>query len=331
MSCKSSIHSCAVLRLVLRVRIGTAAVMGMILLGASVSLRAADSPVTAMAFAPDGESLVAGSQAGLIVYSWPELAQRKTLRSKLLSIHDLVFSPDGRTLAVGGGIPAEEGQVELIHWPGGEAQTEFTEQDDTVMSVAWNRAGFLAAASLDHSVTVWDVGKRQLIHHLHGHSRGVTTVDFPEDSTMLLTGGLDNNLRLWDLKSGSVIRSFNNHTRRIHRLAMRPHGPGLPMAASISADRTVRFWQPTIGRMVRFRKLTSTPLDLAWFRDGSRLAVSCEDGHIRWLDPDTVEILGETSALDGWAWSLSAHPSDGSLAVGGRNAQIRRVVLSTTR
>ena len=100
MSCKSSIHSRAVLRRVLRVRIGTAAVMGMILLIASVSLPAADSPVTAMAFAPDGESLVAGSQAGLVVYSWPELAKRKTLSSKLLTIHDLAFSPDGQTLAV---------------------------------------------------------------------------------------------------------------------------------------------------------------------------------------------------------------------------------------
>lgn len=312
-------------------RAGLAPVAGMMLFAASVRLLAADSPVTAMVFAPDGESLVAGSQSGLVVYSWPDLVRLTTLKSKLLSIHDLAFSPDGQTLAAGGGVPAEEGRVELIRWSDGEAQVVLAEQDDTVMSVAWRSDGFLAAASLDHSVAVWNVSNRKLIRILRGHSRGVTTVDFLEDRTMLLTGGLDNNLRLWDLESGSVVRSFNNHAKPIHCLAMRPHVPGLPMAASISADRTVRFWQPTIGRMVRFRKLASRPLDAAWSRDGSTLAISCEDGHVRWLDPDTVEIVGETSALDGWAWSLAVHPSDNSLAVGGRNALVRRIVFPASR
>ena len=43
--------------------------------------------------------------------------------------------------------------------------------------------------------------------------------------------------------------------------------------ASASVDKTVRLWQPSIGRLVRFARLPVEPTSLAWSRDGERLAV----------------------------------------------------------
>lgn len=103
------------------------------------------------------------------------------------------------------------------------------------------------------------------------------------------------------------------------------------MIASVSGDRTVRLWQPTIGRMVRFAQLSSTPLAVAWLRDGSQVAVAATDGHVRLIDPDTVEILQDIPAVDGWAYSLGVHPTDGSLLVGGRNGQLKRIVLEAAK
>src|SRR5262245_30852993 len=50
-------------------------------------------PITALAFAPDSKSLLAGSQAGVRQLSWPELKPLGTLKTTLASVHDLAFSP----------------------------------------------------------------------------------------------------------------------------------------------------------------------------------------------------------------------------------------------
>ena len=102
------------------------------------------------------------------------------------------------------------------------------------------------------------------------------------------------------------------------------------MVASVSDDQTVRLWQPTIGRMVRFLKLNSVPLSVVWLPDGSRIAVSCEDGAVRQIDPDTAAITDEHPAIDGWAYSLAVHPLDGSLLAGGQNGKLRRIVVQAS-
>ena len=93
------------------------------------------------------------------------------------------------------------------------------------------------------------------------------------------------------------------------------------MVASIGADRTLRLWQPTIGRMVRLARLESDPTALAWLADGRAVAVACADGHVRLIDPETVAILSDLPALDGRPYCLATAP-DGSLLVGGQHGRI---------
>ena len=66
-------------------------------------------PITDIAFAPDGKSLISCSQKGLQVFSWPELKLQKTVRVSFANLHCLEFSPNGKRLAIGGGNPSEEG------------------------------------------------------------------------------------------------------------------------------------------------------------------------------------------------------------------------------
>jgi WD40 repeat protein len=144
---------------------------------------------------------------------------------------------------------------------------------------------------------------------------------------MLISAGRDQNLRVWKPDSEEMVRTLNNHTNAVHALAVRPAASGLPMIASVSDDRTVRLWQPTIGRMVRFAQLDSTPLAVDWLTDGSRIVVVAADGHMRLIDPDTVEVIQKIPAVEGWAYALGVHPTDGSLLVGGRDGQLKRIVL----
>ena len=296
-------------------------------------LCAAEPPVTALCFDPDGKSLITASQAGLSIRNWPDfkvVAKADSFQTSLANIRDLAFSPDGKHLAVAGGTPAEEGIVEVFSWPNGKRLSEFKGHSDSVSGVAWIDDDSLAAASLDHEVSVWDLSKDEPRRKLKGHSRGVTTVAVvrQQEKVTLVTAGLDQNLRGWELATGRQIRSRKNHTREVHQLAGRPATEGLPMVASISRDHTVRLWQPTIGRMVRFARLESPPLAVAWLPDGSLVAVTSADGAVRLVDPDTAKVVRKLPALGGWAYSLAAHPKDGSLAVGGRNGALKRAFAS---
>ena len=283
-------------------------------------------PITSLAFSPDGKSVVACSQAGLHVYDFPTLNLQRMIKAEARNIHDLAFSPDGDQLAVGGGNPAIKGIIEIFSWPEGKSLSILTEHRDSVTAVAWRDAS-LASASLDRRIILWDLHTGTPIQQLEGHSKGVSSLCFLSDKEILVSTGIDQSVRVWDLTSGTLMRNMNNHTLPAHDLALRPNGTGLPMVASVSDDRTVRFWQPTIGRMVKFARLAEAPLNVAWLNNGARIVAACADGAIRIVDPDSVEVTGEIHALNGWAYSLAVHPTDGSVVIGGPNAQVRRIML----
>lgn len=283
-------------------------------------------PITSLVFSHDGKSVVACSQAGLNIYDWPALNLQKIIKVQANNIHDLAFSPSGDRLAVGGGNPATEGIIEIFSWPEGKSLRVLKKHHDSVTAVAWRNALSLASASLDRRIILWDLRTGTPIQDLQGHSKGVSSLCFLNDKKTLISTGIDQSIRVWDITSGELIRSMNNHTLPVHDLALRPGGAALPMIVSAGDDRTVRFWQPTIGRMVKFARLKVAPLDVVWLEDGSKVVASCADGVIRIIDPDLVEVTDEIPALSGWAYSLTTHPTDGSIVIGGPNAQVKRVI-----
>jgi WD40 repeat protein len=285
-------------------------------------------PVTALAFTPDGKSVVVGSQAGLEVRTWPELKRARTLATELVHVHDLAFAPDGKTLAAVGGAPAKSGTVELYRWPDGELLHRTSPHRDLIYAVGWRSdSAVFATASADRNVAIHETASAKTIRVLEGHSRGVLAVVFLPGDAGLVTAGIDESLRLWDVSNGELLRTLSNHTRPVHGLGLRPGGgEAPPLIASASEDRTVRLWQPTVGRLVRFVRLESAPLAAAWTADGRALLTACKDGRLRVIDPDTVEVLEDLPALDGVAYSLAAAP-DGSVLVGGQNGQLRRLVV----
>src|SRR5207249_3895078 len=107
------------------------AVMALVVLGA------AKPPVTALAFAPDGKSVLVGSQAGLEQRSWPTLDHVRTLPTALAHVHDLAFAPDGKSLAAVGGAPAKKGTIELYSWPEGKLSRSASTGKDLLLAVDW--------------------------------------------------------------------------------------------------------------------------------------------------------------------------------------------------
>jgi WD40 repeat protein len=279
----------------------------------------AEAPITAAALSPDGTQVVLGSQSGIEIRSWPELALSKKLTTQLTNIHDVQFSPDGRTLLAAGGSPAENGAVEILSWPAGQQRQRVVEHTDVVYRVAWSPDGKRwATAGADGVCQVYAADSGARLTRSQEHSRAVLSLVFLDDET-LASVAADQTVRLWEAGTGRHVRTLDNHTAAVNDICVRPGSsdPARRVVATIGEDRTVRLWQPAIGRLMRFARLSSMPRAVIWSATGDRLFVGCNDGRVRIVDADTMEIVGEFDGLNGRIHELVMDTERGRILVCG--------------
>jgi WD40 repeat protein len=277
-------------------------------------------PITAAAFAKTGNHVVLGSQAGIQVLSWPDLKPGKGPITDLSHVHDLAFSPDGKSLLAAGGAPAELGAVEVLSWPDLKKIDRIKPHKDLVYRVAWSPDGSRwACASADGTCSVFAAASRKRETTYEGHSRAVLAIAFLPDGKSIVSAGVDQTLQVWDAVTGKMLKNLDNHVASVNDVAVRPRfkPDADPMVVSVSEDRTVRLWQPTTGRLIRFARLKAPPRVVAWSPDGARLLVACNDGRVLVMDPDTLEILSNQRGVEGRIHSLAIHPSEHNLLLGG--------------
>jgi WD40 repeat protein len=289
-------------------------------------------PVTGIVAAPDGKQVVVGSQAGVRVHLLPKLEAAATFPTELAQVHDLVFAPDGKTLALVGGSPAESGAVELREWPAGNLVAMLRAGGDVALRAAWNADGSrLAVACADRKVRIL-APQDKSAQVVECHSAAVLAAAWLSADNLVLSAGVDQSIRVIDPLAGNVRRSLDNHTAPVRDLAVRPGvADGPTMVASCSADRTVRLWQPAIGRLVRFVRLPSPPTAIVWTPSGSHVLAACEDGKLRSVDPDSVEVSEFAPRLDGWAHAVAVLPDGSAAILSGERGQLRLVPLDAIK
>jgi WD40 repeat protein len=288
-------------------------------------------PIVAVAIAPGRTGVVAASQAGVQVFSLPQLEPVRALQTQLSHVHDVAFSRDGKTLAIAGGAPAENGRVELWEWPAGIIQATIACGGDVAYSARFNPDGTrLVVACADKKVRVLNAAGEGKT--LECHSAAVLAAAWLPADNLLLSAGIDQSIRVLDPATGDVRRSLDNHTAAVRDLAIRPgEHDGPLMVASCGADRTVRLWQPTIGRLVRFVRLPSGPTAVCWTPSGSHGLAACEDGRLRSIDPTSLEVIEFAQRLDGWAHAVAPLPDGSAAILAGAGGQLRIVRLDAIK
>lgn len=143
---------------------------------------------------------------------------------------------------------------------------------------------FIASASADGTIKIWDASSGSHMDTLVGHMAGVSCVAWSPDSNTLASGSDDKAIRLWDRVTGrpktttrksmvgQEMAPLRGHHNYIHCLAFSPKGNIL---ASGSYDEAVFLWDVRAGRLMRSLPAHSDPVSGIDFCCDGTLVVSC--------------------------------------------------------
>ncbi len=291
-------------------------------------------PITALAFRPGGSAsgfrlLAVGTYAALVVWNLSAGHPALIVGDVPGQVHALAWSPDGRHLAVGSGLPARSGSVRVYAVPQGTIEYDLTGHDDVVTGLAFSPDGSqLASSSFDQTVRLWkvntsatgDAGRSQVFH---GHSDAVNDVAFSRDGKSLLSVGKDRAIKRIDLATFKELRTYSEHNDEVLALAVQPDGARFVTAG---AEPQVRWWGFDGEKSTMKVGGHAGPVhQLNFSRDGRRLISAGGDPAVRLWDGSTGILIKTFPLPESADWQFTAALSDdGRLAAaGGWDGQVR--------
>jgi WD40 repeat protein/tRNA A-37 threonylcarbamoyl transferase component Bud32 len=242
--------------------------------------------VWSVAFSPDDRSVATISHEMLKV--WDRENQRMRFSSALHGVKRkgrvAIFSPDGRTLAVGG----EYGSLwmydygvlhaaETLSWLGHSEGKEPRE----AWAVAFSPDGkILASAGDDAMIRLWDAANGRELAVLRSHQSLVTSLAFSPDGKWLASGSFDEQgpLKLWKVANGEEIATLNGHHNRVDSVVFSPDGKIL---ATSGRDGITRLWDTTTWRDRPFGSGRNSG-SLAFSPDSRTLALESDSQILLW-------------------------------------------------
>ena len=225
--------------------------------------KAAEKPLTAVAFSADGSRLATSAEDGLItIYSGETGIALDVLSGDGSPIRTLAFSSGKLLISTGDDQSAivwdTNPDWNLVGQLGPAADDPLNISaspfEFRVLSLAFSRDGSRLATgggepSRSGELMIWDVAKRELIREIEdAHSDTVFGVEFSRDGKMLVSGSADKFVKIHEVESGKHVRSFEGHTHHVMDVSWQADGSTL---ASAGADNDIKVWNVETGEQIR--------------------------------------------------------------------------------
>lgn len=182
----------------------------------------------------------------------------------------LAFTPDGRYLLVGGGVPGKSGVTVTFDVTNGSRLLTVAKEFDSILA-ADIRPGFdiVATGGPSKLLKIWKTGTGELVKSIKKHTDWITSLDLSPDGVLLASGDRNGGIWVWESESAGEFHTLRAHQAAITATVFRADSN---LLATASEDGTVRYWEMNGGAEVR--KNDAHPggvTALAVARDGSSL------------------------------------------------------------
>lgn len=310
--------------------------------------------VEAVAFSPDGKSLVTGDRDGARV--WDTATRRQigeTIAGSRGVVQTVQFSPDGRTLLTSGQAPTFNEEPFTLLWevetgdqlaqpaPGAQAASPRLLGNASISAAFSPDGKKLVLGDPGHGVTLWDVTTEKVLHsvstpQVDPFDRNAVrpSVAFHPNGSQFAAVGSDGAVRFWDAVTGSQVGDpLPAHPGDTASLVgpVIVFSPDGAVFATGGTDGSIRFWdtatrQPIGAPLTGHTRPDRTSLaqSLAFSLDGRTLAAGSEDGTVRLWDVRTRNLVGTPLSGHTRAVTSVAFSPDGkTLASGARDGTAR--------
>jgi WD40 repeat protein len=288
------------------------------------------------------------------------ITERNQLEAPKNWVLGVDVSPDGQTIASASqdntirlwrssGAPLMMLQDPSLKDSGGTAHT------NAVLEVNFSPNGqFLASASMDNTIKVWQVQDGKLTKTFPDKS-WISSLSFSPNGQLIADACADKTVKIWSLTSNNPVKVLAGHTNTVMDLSFNKTGS---LLASVSKDGTVKLWDTVNWKL---RQTFSTPgvqiggvsfspdsqtvvssngdspitlwtlksgigtnpageerkgLNIRFSPDGNAMAAAGQDGVIRILDKDGKP-LGKPRGHQQSVGTVRFNPKDSNVVVSG--------------
>jgi WD40 repeat protein len=299
--------------------------------GAREQASAAELPLAAVAFSPDGSVLATGG-AFASVHTWDAEtgAAIAAFAGHGAAIDALAFVSDELVLS-----GAEDGAA--VVWdvnPDWRLERTIGSVDDPgtfvdrVMALDFNDDGTLLVAgggvpSRSGEIKVVRVADGEVILSLpQAHNDTVYGVAVSPDGERIASVGADKYLRTFDLATGEQIRRFEGHTNYVLGVAWKGDEQTL---VSSSADNTVKVWNAATGDQLRTisREFSKPVTAVRFVGQSDEIVSACGDRNVQIHNTSNGGRIRQLSGAEGYLQTVDVTPDKKIVVAGGHDSVLR--------
>ncbi|XP_043910256.1 notchless protein homolog 1 [Protopterus annectens] len=187
------------------------------------SLEGHSEAIISVAFSPTGKYLATGS-GDTTVRFWDLCTETPhfTATGHKHWVLSIAWSPDGRKLASG----CKNGQIML--WDpdsGKQISRNLSGHSKWITWLCWEplhlnpECRFLASASKDCTIRIWDTVLGQCCKILTGHTQSVTCLKWGGDN-LIFSSSQDRTIKVWRAEDGALCRTLQGHAHWVNTMAL---------------------------------------------------------------------------------------------------------------